>query len=330
MKYLRSISFALILLFQPAMAPAEEAPTVESVFDAVVGVTAEIAPDARTARSLGPIRDGNGVVIGKDGLVLTIGYLILEAEQVIVTTSEGREVPAQIVAYDHATGFGLVRAKEPLNVAPMPLGDSDRATGGVAALAAGSNGPRFARQTRVVSRRIFTGYWEYMLEDAIFTMPPYAVYGGAALIDDRGQLIGIGSLLVNDAAEPGKQGMGNMFVPINLLKPILDEMVARGRAGEPRAWLGMQTEEAPVGGLYVKRVSTDGPAFKAGVTPGSILLGLEGKPIEGQEDFYRRLWAAARPGDPVRVILLDHSGEAREMEIIAGDRYDWLQGMPSK
>lgn len=330
MKCLRNISLTLVLLFRPAIALAEEIPSIESVFAAVVGVTAEIIPDARTASSLGPIRDGSGVVIGEDGLVLTIGYLILEAERVTVTKSDGREVPAQVVAYDHPTGFGLVRTKEPLDITPMRLGDSDAATTGIRALAAGSNGPRFARQTKIVSRRIFTGYWEYLLEDAIFTMPAYAVYGGAALIDDQGQLIGIGSLLVNDAPGPGDKGLGNMFVPINLLKPILGELVARGRAGKPRAWLGISTENAPVGGLYVNRVSTDGPAYRAGITPGSILLGLQGEPIEDQETFYRRLWTAAKPGDPVEVILLDHNSEAREVEIIAGDRYDWLQGMPGK
>jgi len=328
MKYFRNILIVLPLLFGAAGAAAEEAPTVESVFAAVVGVTAEVASDARTANSLGAVRDGNGVVISSDGLVLTIGYLILEAKWVVVTTWEGREVSAHIVAYDHATGFGLVRAEEPLGIAPMPLGDSDLAAAGFQALAAGSNGPRFAQTTQVVSRRTFTGYWEYLLEDAIFTMPPYAVYGGAALIDPRGRLIGIGSLLVNDAMGPGEEGLGNMFVPINHLKPILDELVARGRAGQPKPWLGLHTMEAPDNSLYINRVAEDGPAYKAGIAPGSILLGLEGQPIEGQEDFYRRVWAAAAPGGSVRVILLDPTGRTHEVEIVTADRYDWLDMTP--
>ncbi len=328
MKYFRNISIVLPLLFCSVGAVANEAPTVESVFAAIVGVTAEIASDARTANSLGVVRDGNGVVISMDGLVLTIGYLILEAEWVVVTTWDGRKVSAHIVAYDHATGFGLVRAEEPLGIAPMPLGDSDLATAGFQALAAGSNGPRFAKTTQIVSRRTFTGYWEYLLDDAIFTMPPYAVYGGAALIDPRGRLIGIGSLLVNDAAGPDEVGLGNMFVPINRLKPILGELVARGRAGQPKPWLGLYTVEAPDNSLYINRVAEDGPASKAGIAPGSILLGLEGRPIDGQEDFYRRVWAAAAPGGSVRVLLLDPTGRTREVEIVTADRYDWLNMTP--
>lgn len=331
MKHPRFIVIVLALLFQPtATAVAQTQPTVDSVFASVVRVRSEIAWEARTANSLGAMRDGHGVVIAEDGLVLTIGYLILEAEWVTLTTQQGREVPATVVAYDHPTGFGLVRADEPLGVVPLELGDSDAATEGYPALVAGSDGPRFAKQTRVVSRRTFTGYWEYLLEDAIFTMPPYAVYGGAALIDREGRLIGIGSLLVNDAPGPAEKGLGNVFVPINVLKPILQELVENGRAGEPRAWLGMQTEEAPVGGLYVNRVSLDGPAYMAGIAPGSILLGLEGKPIESQEDFYRRVWAAAKPGDSITVILLDLQGEAREVEIVTADRYDWLLMKPGE
>lgn len=330
MKYLRNMCLPVILLLWPALAAGETSPTVDSVFAAIVGVTSEIASDARTANSLGAVRDGHGVVIGEDGLVLTIGYLILEAEWVTVTTQEGREVPATVVAYDHPTGFGLVRTEVPLDIAPLPLGDSDAATEGYPALVGGQDGPRFAKQTQVVSRRTFTGYWEYLLEDAIFTMPPYAIYGGAALIDADGRLIGIGSLLVNDAPGSGEKGLGNMFVPVNLLKPILTELIEKGRAGRPRAWLGLQTENAPVGGLYVNRVSTDGPAWMAGIVPGSILLGLEGEPIENQEDFYRRLWALAEPGDTVKLIVLDLQGEPREIEITAADRYDWLTIRPGE
>jgi len=328
MKYFRIFSIAFLVLLDAAGASAQQPPTVESVFRAIVGVTAEIDPEARTAQSLGTLRDGHGVVIGGDGLVLTIGYLILEADWVVVTTGDGMEVPAQVVAYDHGTGFGLVRTESSLGIDPIPLGDSDAAQAGFQVLAAGSDGPRFARPAEIVSRRTFTGYWEYLLEDAIFTMPPYPIYGGAALIDPRGQLVGIGSLLVNDARAPGEAGLGNMFVPINELKPILDELLARGRAGAPRAWLGLYTEETPTEGLYVNSVAEEGPAYKAGIAPGSVLIGLEGEPIASQEDFYRRVWAAARPGEGVRVLLLDHAGNPREVEIVTGDRYDWLRLKP--
>ncbi len=305
-------------------AVAAEPPTADEVLGAVVALRAEIPPGARTADTLGMQRDGHGVVIDADGLVLTIGYLILEAGSVTVAAGDGAPVPARILAYDHATGFGLLRAEKPLGVRPMAFAESAKAARGDLVLVAGAGGARFAIQARIISRRGFTGYWEYMLDDAIFTMPPHPVFGGAALIDAGGRLLGIGSLFVNDAMGPGEHSPGNMFVPIDLLKPILADLVADGRSAEqPHPWLGMITHEAP-GGLLVARASHDGPAQLAGVLPGSLVLALQGKPIRSQEDFYRRLWAAGPPGVTVRLTLIDPMGEPGDIDVVTGDRYDWL------
>ena len=325
MKHLHSL-FAAALLAAAAAPPAAaaEPPTVEAVLGAIVALRAEIAPSARTAETLGTQRDGHGVVIDSDGLVLTIGYLILEADSVTVATAHGAKVPARIVAYDHATGFGLLRAEQPLGVRPMALAESADADLGDLVLVAGAGGPDYAMQARIVSRRGFTGYWEYMLDEALFTMPPHPVFGGAALIGADGRLLGIGSLFVNDAMGPGEFSPGNMFVPIDLLKPILADLIADGRSAEsPRPWLGLYTQEAAEG-LFVSRVAVDGPAQRAGILPGSLVLGIDGKPIRSQEAFYRSIWAAGAPGVTIRLTLIDPLGEPREVDVVTGDRYDWL------
>lgn len=324
MKDLRAVIVAVLAIPLAATAGADDRPTIDSVLGAVVAIRAEIAPQARTAETLGTQRNGYGVVIDSDGLVLTIGYLILEAESVAVAAREGPPVPARIVGYDHASGFGLLRTERPLGVRPMAFAESAAAREGDLVLVAGAGGPDFAIRAHIVSRRLFTGYWEYMLEEAIFTVPPYPVFGGAALIDPDGGLLGIGSLFVNDAVAPGEFSPGNMFVPIDLLKPILADLLADGRSSvPPRPWLGLNTREVP-GGLLVGHVAVDGPAQMAGVLPGSLVLGLDGRPIESQESFYRAIWAAGPPGVTIRLTLIDPTGEPREVEIVTADRYDWL------
>ncbi len=325
MKCLRSLFTVLaVLSLTAAPADAAEPPTVESVLGAVVALHAEIPSGARTADSLGIERDGHGVVIDSDGLVLTIGYLILEAERVTVATVGGTAVPARILAYDHATGFGLLRAEGKLGVRPMAMAKSADAEPGDRVLVAGAGGAAFAIQAHIVSRRSFAGYWEYMLDEALFTMPPHPVFGGAALIDAEGHLLGIGSLYVNDAIGPGEFSPGNMFVPIDLLKPILADLIADGRSSAPsRPWLGLYTQEAPQG-LFVSRVAVDGPAQRAGVLPGSLVLGVDGSPVRGQEAFYRRVWAAGPPGVTIRLTLIDPTGEPKEVAVVTADRTDWL------
>ena len=295
---------------------------------AVVGIKVKALPNARSNQTLGPERAGSGVLFGPQGLVLTIGYLILEADQVEVTTSKGRTVPATVAAYDHATGFGLLRPFVPLDVKPIALGTSSKVDQLDRLLVAGSGGDDSLSVATVVSKRQFAGYWEYIIDGAIFTSPPRADFGGAALINREGELVGIGSLFVMDAMTPGERLPGNMFVPIDLLKPVLDEMIATGRQrGGVRPWIGVNSLEED-GRLKVLRVSADSPAEKAGIAAGDIILGLSGEKVEKLSDFYRRLWSSGEPGVEVTLKVLKGS-EVRDVKIRSIDRFEILRRKPT-
>ena len=307
----------------PAAAPATPAPgdnaTYQQLLDAanaVVAVRMKALANARSSRALGEERSGSGVLIAPGNLVLTIGYLILEADSVELVTSRGRTVPATVAAYDHATGFGLLRPVAPLDVKPIRLGASSRVGELDRMMIAAGGSEDGVSVATVVSRRPFAGYWEYLIEGAIFTSPPRPDHSGAALINRDGELVGIGSLLVMDAMTPGERLPGNMFVPIDLLKPVLDELIATGRqkAGT-RPWLGMSSLEED-GRIKVLRVSEGGPADAAGIGAGDIVLALGGQKVEKLDDFYKRLWAAGAPGVEVTLKVL-HGGDIRDVRVRA-------------
>ncbi len=320
------------LLSSPAgtAGAGEQAPTdsVAEVLRAVVGVRADIRADARTAGSLGTEREGSGVVIGADGLVLTIGYLILEAQAAEVLTADGEAVPATVVGYDHNTGFGLLRADRPLGIKPVALGDSAALAEGDMVLAVSHEGARPVTPARVVSRRPFAGYWEYLLENAIFTAPPHPGYGGAALIGPDGRLLGIGSLFVNDAVAPATPGPGNMFVPIDGLKPILADLLEHGRPSRPsHPWLGLYTEQNR-GRVFIVRVAGGGPAEKAGLKAGDIIMGVGGKRVKDMADFFRKVWARGDAGTeiPIDVLPLGATDLVIARVVVPSlDRYRWLK-----
>jgi serine protease Do len=296
--------------------------------NAVVGVKMKALRDARSAETLGTERSGSGVLIAPSGLVLTIGYLILEADQVEITDSAGRTVPASVVAYDHATGFGLLRPVAALSVKPVRMGTSARVEQLDRLMIAAGGGEANVTVATVVSRRPFAGYWEYLIDSAIFTSPPRLDHSGAALINKDGELVGIGSLLVMDAMEPGERLPGNMFVPVDLLKPILDEMIATGRqkAGR-RPWLGVSSTESD-GRLKVLRVSSEGPADLAGVVAGDIILSLNGEKVSTLQEFYKRLWSRGAPGVEVTLRVL-HGGDVRELKIRSMDRQEHIRKKPT-
>ncbi len=296
-----------------------------SPLDAVVRVEAVVPGDARTAGVLGTKRAGAGAVIDSSGLVLTIGYLILEASEVTIGVHDGRSLPAVIVAYDHESGFGLVRTLTPPDVTPLRLGDSSNADASFDAIVAGFDAAPNAIPAKVVSRRPFAGYWEYLLESAIFTEPPYSGFGGAALLDPDGKLIGIGSLFVGDARAPNTRSPGNMFVPINELKPILADLLETGRrAGASKPWLGVTSTDLQ-GHLMVRRTSPDGPAAEAGIRAGDILVSVNGQPIADMADFYRKVWAQGPAGSSIRLQVLHPGVGLEEVQVQSMDRLDWLR-----
>jgi len=299
-----------------------------SPLDAVVQIDAQVPGQARTANVLGKERRGSGVFIDSSGLVVTIGYLILEADAVSVTLNDGTRMPASVVAYDHDSGFGLLRTLQPPKVVPMRIGDSTTASESANMLVVGYDGTPQAIAVRVMSRRPFAGYWEYLLEDAIFTVPPFSGFGGAALVDSDGRLVGIGSLFVGDAMGKDTQSPGNMFVPINELKPILADLLDAGRrSGQGRPWLGITSAELE-GHLLVRRTSGDGPAARAGVESGDIIVSVAGAPVADMADFYRKVWAVGPAGSKIPLDVL-HPGRGMEtIEIRSMDRYDWLRINP--
>jgi S1-C subfamily serine protease len=296
--------------------------------EGVVQITAHVPQDARTASTLGTERQGTGVVIDDSGLILTIGYLILEAIEIEVQGTAPDPVPAQVVSYDHDTGFGLVRAEQALDLTPIPLGVSADVQPTHPLMVLSNVGELDATGVYVVDRRDFAGYWEYLLEDAIFTAPPHAEFGGAALIDRDGRLIGIGSLLVNDAAVQDRPIPGNMFVPIDQLKPIMGDLLSRGRRADPgRPWLGVSLEEQH-GRVFVTRVSPEGPAAKAGIAPDDVILGIGGVQVHGLMEFYRTLWGRGAAGVEVPLDVLQGM-EVRRVAIKSGDRYRYLRLNPT-
>lgn len=300
--------------------------SAEETLSAVVRVRTKILPNARSIATLGPQREGSGVLV-RAGYVATIGYLVVEAESIEVTGADGRSVPASLAAYDHASGFGLLKLLAPLAGKPLPLGGSEAAVEREAALVA-SYGGDGVNVVRVVSRRPFSGSWEYMLETAIFTSPPVMNWSGASLISARGELLGLGSLIVADAAGAGAESPGNMFVPAELLKSILEDMIAHGKsAGPVRPWLGVNTEEMR-GRLFVTRVSPDGPADKAGLKNGDMVIGVAGSEVASLAEFYRRIWALGAAGVDVPLRVLQ-GVQLKEVTVRSIDRLEYFRARQS-
>jgi S1-C subfamily serine protease len=294
----------VFFIFFALMGPAYGEPTAEEILKAIVKVKSVIPTHAFTARTLGTEREGNGVVIDSKGHILTIGYLIVEAETLEVTTDEGKTISASFVGYDHDTGFGLLKADQPLAITPMRLGKSSAVQQGDPILMAGYGGAESVQAGRVLARKEFAGYWEYLLEEAIYTAPAHTGFGGAALIDRDGKLLGIGSLLTQ-VIIPGFGSIPcNISVPIDLLHPILGDLIAKGRtSAAPRPWLGLSAEEGH-DRVFVLRVTSGGPAEKAGLQSGDMVLTVKGEEVKGLADFYRKVWALGNAGVEVPLGIL--------------------------
>lgn len=325
----------LLLSFPGAEAATTQAPppaasaqvqALKRAGDAVVSLNVIATEGATSAETLGQRRSGSGVVIGADGLILTIGYLLLEAETIEVVTQDDRTLPARQVAYDLATGFGLVRPLVPLRgIEPVPLaGVSGLAPGDPLMVATGSSSGTEVGFTRLVATRPFSGYWEYHIEAAIFTSPPVLNHSGAPLFNRNGELLGIGSLFVMEAAGADSALPGNMFVPVELLRPVLSEMQTTGRTrASVRPWLGLSSSERG-GHVQIMRVDRAGPALAAGLQPGDVVLAIDGVEVTTLEAFYKQLWQ--RPAAEAEVELtVQHGTEVKKVRIQAVDRMQTLR-----
>jgi S1-C subfamily serine protease len=305
--------------------PEELRYDLDRALASLVTLEADVPDDAFTAETLGTRREGNGVVIRPDGLVLTIGYLIAEASEVLLTGENGQAVPAHPIAYDYETGFGLVQALQPLGLPALPLGDSRRARPGVEVVVAGAGGRAAAVSGQVVARQEFAGYWEYLLEDAIFTAPAHPHWGGTALIGPGGDLLGIGSLQLQHQASRGRVVPLNMMVPVNHLKPILDDLLTLGRAQRPlRPWLGLFAAEDE-GSVVVIGLAGQGPARKAELRQGDIIRSVGGGDVDSLLTFYRALWALGEAGVEVP-LTLEREGDVFDLVIRSDDRARFLKG----
>ncbi len=289
-----------------------------AALNAVVALRVEVPEDAFTAPVLGTERTGNGVIINADGLVLTIGYLITEAASIWLTTHSGNVVPGHALAYDQVTGLGLVLPLGKLDLRPIPRTDLDSASLDGDVFVIGHGGRGHALRARVFARREFAGYWEYLLDDALFTTPPHPEWSGAALLDANGRLAGIGSLFVQEADDESTV-KGNMFVPSELIEPILDDMLRIGRADRPsRPWLGIYTAETK-DGITIQGLANGGPAERAGIQLGDVVHDVAGDPIDDLADFYRSVWQRGAAGIEIPLTLA-RDGKLTNVSVQSVDR----------
>lgn len=291
---------------------------LDQVLASVVALEAQVPADAYTAAILGTERVGNGVVIGPSGLVLTMAYLITEADEVVLTRNDGRRVPAHVLGLDARSGLGLVQALEPLDLPVITLGSAKDLEAGAPVIAAGAGGRTHAAAAKVLARIPFAGYWEYLLDEAIITAPAHPHWSGAALIGPKGDLVGLGSLTLEGRDQHGETRPLNMFVPAELLPPILDDL-ARGRAPHPpRPWLGVFAQEME-NHVVIVGVSPKGPAARAELRAGDLILAVDGQPVADLTGFYEKMWSLGVAGVTVPLKIL-REGDAFEVEVRSMDR----------
>ncbi|MGB6757796.1 MAG: S1C family serine protease [Xanthobacteraceae bacterium] len=298
---------------------------LDHALSSVVALRAIVPQDAFTAETLGTERAGNGVFIRGNGLVLTVGYLITEADTIWITLNDGRSVPGHVLGYDQETGFGLVQALAKLEVPALEIGESASAAIGEPVVVGGAGGRQRSVAANIVAKQEFAGYWEYVLDEAIFTSPSHPNWGGTALVGPAGDLIGIGSLQLQQAAEKGKAENINMIVPIDLLKPIVDDLLKFGRRNmPPRPWLGLYATEVE-NRLVIVGLADRGPAKKADIRTGDIVLSVGGKDVNDLAGFFRRIWAQGQAGVDVPITVY-RDGETMEMRVKSSERNRFLKG----
>ncbi len=298
---------------------------LNAALSAVVGIRTVVPSDAFTADILGTERTGNGVLIRNDGVVLTIGYLVTEASEVWMTLANGRTVKGDVIGYDQETGFGLVQALGRTELPALALGDSADAIPGTRVVAAGAGGRDHAVAALVIARQEFAGYWEYLVDEAIFTAPAHPYWGGTALIGPEGTLLGVGSLQLEQAGEDGEGVPLNMYVPTNLLKPVLEDVMTMGQPNRPpRPWLGLYATEVD-NRVVIAGVAGKGPAARAKLKTGDVVLSVGGMKVSGLAGLFRQVWSLGKAGVDVPMTVY-RDGRPVDLTVTSGDRNRFLKG----
>jgi serine protease Do len=325
---LRSLLLIFIFLISTTSISLSEQKKINSeedvrrIYQSVVKIDSIVPSDARTANSLGTIRGGNGIVID-DKHILTIGYIVVEAETITITLPNGGVVPAELAGYDHTTGFGILKTILPSKLTPLQIGNSDKLDKEdlLYVLPYLTEGAPSA--VKMVSRRSFTGWWEYFLDKPIYTHPMNTSFAGSALINEFGELLGIGSLYVSDAAAEGVPMPGNLFVPINDLKPILNDLIVNGkRTTNVKPYMGL-TSNDDTGKVMVTRVNDDGPAAKAGFKENDIILKVNKINIQDTEKFYKTVWSQGGPGTLLD-FEIERNNQIISLKLTTMDRNDFF------
>ncbi len=294
---------------------------VERFYESIVSVRSIVPPEARTADSLGVEREGNGVAIDENH-ILTIGYIVLEAETIEIGLSDGRRLPAKLVGYDHTSGFAIIKSIVPLSMPPLRLGNSDNINSEQDLLMLPSPNRGAGSIVRSVSRRPFAGWWEYFVESPIHKTPPNGSWAGAPILNWDGEILGIGSLFVAESV-PGISSPGNMSVPINLLKPILGDLISSGRRkSKIQPYLGISSDDSN-NQITVTGVSKGGPAFQAGIKPQDIIVKINGSKISSLKSFYKKVWKSGEAGVTIELSVL-RSGSLMNFKVKTVDRLDYF------
>lgn len=305
--------------------PARYEFDLDTALSAVVALRSRVPGDAFTADVLGSDRAGNGVVIDENGIVLTIGYLITEADEIWLTTNDGRVVAGHPLAFDQVTGFGLVQALGHLDLPALPLGVSKSAAIGTRVIAAGAGGAPHSLAAFIAGKQEFAGHWEYVLDEAIFTVPAHPFWGGTGLIGPSGDLLGIGSLQLQQASEEGSAVPLNMYVPIDILKPILDDMIKLGQPNRPpRPWLGLYATEVDER-IVIAGISGRGPAAQADLRQGDVVLSVGGAAVSSLAGLFRNIWSLGDAGVDVPMTVT-RDGKQMDLIVASGDRNRFLKG----
>ena len=293
----------------------------EKIYESIVRITSTVPDEARTAASLGTSRRGTGVVID-DKHILTIGYIVAEADKIEIGLPGGKEVPGDLVAYDHSSGFGILKTILPTKLNPLKLGDSDNISEEDLLFVIPYPDQGQGSGARAVSRRSFAGWWEYYLEKPIYTYPMTQSWAGTPLLNSYGEIIGIGSLYVQESVQ-GVQSPGNLFVPVNILKPILSDLLKNGRRTKQiNPYMGINSEESN-GKVYITRVSENGPAARAGILSKDIILSVNGIKVNAIKDFYLTAWSLGGTGTLIK-LEVEQDQKKISFDIKTVDRMDYF------